>query len=76
MALLGPTPNAALILFIPIPGMLTQRSRGNDTISVFFAPGSTWTTIMVSELTVPGVPNAFCCCFVFTKARVSEPRSR
>ncbi len=49
ITLSGPTLNAALILFIPIPGMLTQRSRGNETAKVFFEPGSTWITIIVSD---------------------------
>ena len=43
----GPWLNAALILALPMPGMSTQRSRGNDTAKLW-SP-SAWSTIIVSE---------------------------
>ena len=48
-------------------------------MSVRFWFGSTWTTIIVSELiwlSWAGLPNCCACCGFVTKARVSEPRMR
>ena len=60
--------------------MLTQRSRGNDTISVRCAAGFDVDDHQACRSAHPArateFPNAFCCVGFLTNDRVSEPRSR
>ena len=74
-----PSSSAAFRRLSPWPGIVTQRSRGNDTTKPVCDAGSTWTTIIVSErcpLTSSAVPNASFSWSVCTNARVSVPMIR
>ena len=74
-----PPSNAALILLNPWPGMSTHRSRGKERNTAFFSPGSTCTTMMVSERKTPpmcwSVPKT-CCSSLVNPARLSLPSSK
>jgi hypothetical protein len=74
-----PSSSAVLSRSSRWPGIVTQRSRGNDTTKPVCDFGSTCTTIMVSErcpATSVALPNACACCWFWTNARESVPMMR
>jgi len=68
-----------LILFMPRPGMLTQRSRGNETTMVRCALGSTCTSMIVSDrrpVSTAESPKAVAARSLATNSRESDPTTR
>ena len=51
-----PRPYAALILFMPCPGMFTQESRGRLITVTWLRSPDTWISIIVSELELTAWP--------------------
>ena len=71
-----PRPNAALILFMPWPGMNTHESRGRLTTVTLDRSSAIWISIRVSELELGTSPTCSTRCWAGVRpARRSTPAS-